>query len=156
MAAAAAASASEDERLLLCFLRGEAGGMERELRLSTMIAIYTHTILSRIAHVSHSFLPLLFQRDDGLMRASCTAENLRSPSVVNPARISTVMNSASNAVNNNNTGLVNDDEEINTDYAESDVMLGGGSNSSGRGSDTNGGILNGNGGSQQQQQQQRY
>ena len=59
------------------------------------------------------------------MRASCTTENLvRSPSVAGT-----------------NGGHINDDlDEANTDYAESDVMLGGAntSNSNGSNDRTNG------------------
>ena len=45
------------------------------------------------------------------MRSSCTAENLRSPSVAGTHG--------------------RDDDDMNTDYAESDVMLGVGTNSNG-------------------------
>ena len=58
------------------------------------------------------------ERDLGL-RTSCTVENLRSPSVA-----------GTNG---------RDDDDLNTDYAESDVMLGGGTGTNSNGSN------NGNG-----------
>lgn len=45
-----------------------------------------------------------FSQDYGGLRSSCTAENLRSPSVAGTHG--------------------RDDDDLNTDYAESDVMLG--------------------------------
>ena len=63
------------------------------------------------------------------LRASCTTENLRSPSVA-----------GTNG---------RDDDDINTDYAESDVMLGGGANSANTNSNgsNNGNATNNGGGS---------
>ena len=66
-------------------------------------------------------------RDLGL-RASCTTENLvRSPSVAGT----------------NGGRLCDDLDEVNTDYAESDVMLGGAATSNSNGSNERG--TNGNG-----------
>ena len=51
----------------------------------------------------------MYLQDYG-MRSSCTAENLRSPSVAGA---------------NHSRGIaIDDDIDLNTDYAESDVMLG--------------------------------
>ena len=60
------------------------------------------------------------------MRSSCTAENLRSPSVAGA---------------NHSRGIaIDDDIDLNTDYAESDVMLGG---RAGTGTNCNGSNNNG-------------
>ena len=62
--------------------------------------------------------PITFPWQDLGLRGSCTADNLRSPSVAGT------------------NGRINGDldDDLNTDYAESDVMLGGnGSNGNGSG-----------------------
>ena len=62
------------------------------------------------------------------MRASCTTENLvRSPSVAGT----------------NGGHIIDDLDEVNTDYAESDVMLGGATTSNSNGSNDR--TANGNG-----------
>ena len=58
------------------------------------------------------------------MRSSCTAENLRSPSVAGT----------------HGRGTIDDDIDLNTDYAESDVMLG---ERAGTGTNSNGSNNNG-------------
>ena len=88
--------------------------------------------------------PSRFQRDldGGLMRSSCTQENLRSPSVLGSGRPSNqgAVTSASAAISaavmqqqaGEHRGC--EDDEIATEYAESDVLLGGtGSNGSSSG-----------------------
>ena len=86
------------------------------------------------------------QRDDGLMRSSCTQENLRSPSVLgsvrpsNPGAVTSAAAAISAAVLQQQQQQqqqqcgVEPDDEIATEYAESDVLLGGtGSNGSSSG-----------------------
>ena len=70
------------------------------------------------SYVFSIFLFISQERDLGL-RTSCTVENLRSPSVA-----------GTNG---------RDEDDLNTDYAESDVMLGGGTGTNSNGSN------NGNG-----------
>ena len=79
------------------------------------------------------------QRDDGLMRSSHTQENLRSPSVLggsgrpsNPGAVTSAAGAISAAVLQQQHA--EHDDEIATEYAESDVLLGGtGSNGSSSG-----------------------
>lgn len=92
--------------------------------------------------------PYYFQRDDGLMRSSCTQESLVSPSALlgsgrpsNPGAVTSAAAAISAAVmqqqqqqsGEHRLGL-GEDDEIATEYAESDVLLGGpGSNGSSSG-----------------------
>ena len=90
-----------------------------------------------------------FQRDDGLMRSSCTQENLRSPSVLgvsarpsNPpggvvtSTFQQQLQQHQQSGGGGGAGNGGEDDEVATEYAESDVLLGGtgtGSNGSSSG-----------------------
>ncbi|XP_059087357.1 uncharacterized protein LOC131883801 [Tigriopus californicus] len=76
-------------------------------------------------------------RDDGILRGSCTAENLRSPSALGGT-----MGRVNGHVGQHSSGdLVDDDAH--TEYAESDVMLGGNGTSSSNGSASANGVNTG-------------
>ena len=73
------------------------------------------------------------------MRSSCTQENLRSPSVLGSGRpinpVSTFQQQQQHQQQQSGVaGVAGEDDEVATEYAESDVLLGGtGSNGSSSG-----------------------